>query len=523
MKEKNLKITIGLMSIALIGLIVVQFYWIANTIKLEEKLFDYNVNESITSVVKNISKNESARDVVNKIMKPFDDDVIIMNNDTLNSARIISSEMSRSVSGYSFKTNDSNLILNIQRLGNDDSSLISVQVKSATEDDTTITKEKRVITYLNVDSLQFHKEKIVSEVVEDLLWITETKNVEERLNKKELNHQLKTEFGNKGIHASYVFAVKSEKRDTIFFINDVAQKTDIENSIYKARLFPEELYKSPDYLMLFFPNRTGYLLGSMSAVLILSTLFIMAIIFLYYTTVKILFRQKKITEIKNDLINNITHEFKTPISTISLASEALKEPGLKSDETQTQKYSSIIKEESTRLQSMVDALLETAMLEKAEYNLEKSEIDIHSIIEREVDRKVLIHKNLESNIKMEMLAINHILFADQFHITNIISNILDNAIKFSNKEPQIIIRTDNVEGGIQILVTDNGIGIDKNQQKKIFDTFYRVPTGNIQNTRGYGIGLSYVKKLVEAQGGIISVKSESGDGTTFKLFFPYGR
>jgi two-component system phosphate regulon sensor histidine kinase PhoR len=338
-----------------------------------------------------------------------------------------------------------------------------------------------------------------------------------------LNNQLKSELENKGIYAGYVFAVRSVERDSILFINDVSQKSDVENTIYKARLFPEELYKSPDYLLLLFPNRTGYLLGSMSTSLILSTLFILAIIFLYYTTVKMLIRQKKISEIKNDLINNITHEFKTPISTISLASEALIEPGLKSDEIQTQKYSSIIRDESTRLQSMVDSLLETAMFEKAEYNLEKSDVDIHTIIEQEVDRKLLIHKNLESNIKMDLLATNNILFADRLHIINIFSNILDNAIKFSNKEPQINIKTENVESGFQISVTDNGIGIDKNQQKKIFDTFYRVPTGNIQNTRGYGIGLSYVKKLVEAHGGTISVKSKSGDGTTFKLFFPDGK
>jgi two-component system phosphate regulon sensor histidine kinase PhoR len=523
MKEKNLKITIGLMSFALIGLIVVQFYWITNAIKLEKKLFDYSVNEALSLVVKKISQSETERHVAHKFIKPSDDDVVIMNSDSVHSARIVSRGKTRSVSNYNFVTTDSNIILNIESFGDDDSSLFSVQVQSVTGDDTISRTEKKVITYVNVDSLKIHKEKFVSEVVEDLLWITETKSVEERLNKIELNNQLKFELENKGINAGYVFAVRSEERDSILFINDATQKSEIEESIYKARLFPEEIYKTPDYLLLFFPNRTGYLLGSMSTLLVLSTVFILAIIFLYYTTVKMLIRQKKISEIKNDLINNITHEFKTPISTISLASEALKEPGLKNDETQTHKYSSIIKEESTRLQSMVDSLLETALLEKAEYKLEKSDVDIHSVIEQEVGRKVLVNKNLESNIKVELLATNYIIFADRLHITNIISNILDNAIKFSNKEPQINIRIEDVESGIQILIKDNGIGIDKNQQKKIFDTFYRVPTGNIQNTRGYGIGLSYVKKLVEAHGGTISVKSKSGNGTTFKLFLLDGR
>jgi two-component system phosphate regulon sensor histidine kinase PhoR len=520
MKEKNLKITIGLMSIALIGLIVVQFYWITNAIKLEEKLFDYSVNEAMNLVVKKISRGETARQVVHKFIKPYDDDVIIMERDSFHSANIVSRNKIRTSSNYNFVTSDSDIILNIESINNDDSSLISVQVESVTGDDTLSRTEKKVIAYVNVDSVKIHKEKIVSEVVDDLLWITETKNVEERLDKSELNNQLNAELKNKGINTEYVFAVKSEKRDSIYFNNDAALKPDLETSIYKARLFPEELHNSPDYLLLFFPNRTGYLLGSMSTLLILSTLFIIAIIFFYYTTVQMLIRQKKITEIKNDLINNITHEFKTPISTISLASEALKEPGLRNGEIQTQKYSSIIKEESLRLQSMVDSLLETAMLEKDKYKLEKSDVDIHSVIEQEVDRKILVHNNLVSNIKRELLATNHILFADRLHITNIISNILDNAIKFSSKEPQINIRTENIDSGIQISVKDNGIGIDKNQQKKIFDTFYRVPAGNIQNTRGYGIGLSYVKKIVEAHAGTISVKSKSGIGSTFKIFFP---
>lgn len=522
MKEKNLKITIGLMSAALFGLIAVQFYWITNAIELEEKLFDYNVNEAMNSVVKKISQNETVKYIAHKIIKSSDEDIRLVSNDSLHSARIINRGKTKSVTSFNFATCDSNLILDVERSGNNDSSLISLQVYSIIGDDKAIIKEKRVITSVNIDLLKTYKERIVSEVVENLLWITETKNVEERLNKSEIDNQLTAELKNKGINAGYIFAVKSEKRDSLFFINNTEQISELENSIYKARLFPEELYKSPDYLVLFFPNRTSYLLRSMSTVLLLSGLSILAIIVLYYRTVKMLIRQKKISEIKNDLINNITHEFKTPISTISLASEALIEPGLINDETRTQKYSSIIKEESIRLQSMVDSLLDTAMLENGEYYLEKREIDIHSIIKQEVNRKILVQQDLKSNIKMKLIADNHMLFADQLHITNIFSNILDNAIKYSWEKPQINISTEDVDNGIQILIADNGIGIGKNQQKKIFDTFYRVPTGNIQNTRGYGIGLSYVKKLVESHNGKISVKSKPDEGTTFKLFFPNG-
>jgi len=233
--------------------------------------------------------------------------------------------------------------------------------------------------------------------------------------------------------------------------------------------------------------------------------------------------QKKVAEIKNDLINNITHEFKTPISTIALAAEALKEPELNKDRAAIEKYSTMIEEENDRLKNMVDSLLNTALIENGEYSLEKSEIDINSLIENLVNRNKLRLETTNGEIILELLAEDHQIFADQHHITNILNNIIDNAIKYSSHKPLIKISSVNEGEGISISISDNGIGIDKHQQKKIFDTFYRVPTGNIQDVRGYGIGLSYVKKLVEAHGGTITVESKLNKGTIFNLFLPHGR
>ncbi|MGB5847683.1 MAG: HAMP domain-containing sensor histidine kinase, partial [Ignavibacteriaceae bacterium] len=294
-------------------------------------------------------------------------------------------------------------------------------------------------------------------------------------------------------------------------------------SSYKAQLFPEEVFRSANYLILSFPNRTGYLLRSVSTTLLISLLFIFSIIFLYFKTVKILIRQKKVAEIKNDLINNITHEFKTPISTIALAAEALQEPDLNKDKVAIEKYSSMIEEENNRLRNMVDSLLNTALLENGEYGLEKSEVDIHALIKNVVSRNKLRLATANAEIILELLADDHQVIADQHHITNILNNIIDNAIKYSSHKPLIKICSVNKSDGITILISDNGIGIDKHQQKKIFDTFYRVPTGNIQDVRGYGIGLSYVKKLVEAHGGTITVESKLNKGTTFNLYLPHDR
>jgi two-component system phosphate regulon sensor histidine kinase PhoR len=172
---------------------------------------------------------------------------------------------------------------------------------------------------------------------------------------------------------------------------------------------------------------------------------------------------------------------------------------------------------------MVDSLLNTALIENSEYSLEKSEIDIHSLIQNLVNRNKLRLESTNAEIILELLADDHQVFADQDHITNILNNIIDNAIKYSRHKPLIKISSVNKSDGISISISDNGIGIDKHQQKKIFDTFYRVPKGNIQNVRGYGIGLSYVKKLTEAHDGTITVESKLDKGTTFNLYLPHGR
>jgi len=523
MKENNLKIIIGLMSIALIGLIAVQIYWIKNAIEFEEKLFDYNVNDAMHSVVKKISKHESAAYVVNKLIKPNTDDVFIFKSDLLNNEDVVLREKSAWVSSYNYIVCDSDIVVRLDASENNDSTKVIVEISSTKRGHKIGITEKIILSSVQMDSIKVYKEKFVSEVVEELILIGETHNVEERINKRELNNYIKINLINNGISADFIFGVKSERRDTILFVKNAEQISELKESLYRAQLFPEELFRPANYLVLSFPNRTGYLLRSVSTVLLISALFIFSIIFLYYKTVQILIRQKKVAEIKNDLINNITHEFKTPIATITLAAEALKEPELNKDRVAIEKYSTMIGEESDRLKNMVDSLLNTALIENGEYSLEKNEIDIHALIKNLVNRNKLRLETANGEIILELLADDHQVIADQHHITNILNNIIDNAIKYSRQKPLINISSVDKGVGISISISDNGIGIDKHQQKKIFDTFYRVPTGNIQDVRGYGIGLSYVKKLVEAHGGTITVESKLNKGATFNLYLPHGR
>jgi two-component system phosphate regulon sensor histidine kinase PhoR len=523
MNEKKLKVIIGLMSIALLGLIAVQIYWIKNAIELEEKLFDYNVNDAMQSVVNKISKYESADYIVHKLIKPETDDVIIIKNNNVNKEDVVLKEKKTWVSSYNYDVGDSDVVVRMEASSSDDSSNVLVKINSTKDGNKIGITEIKKLSSVQIDSIKVYKEKFVNEIVEELILIGETQNVEERIDESELNKTIKINLINNSISADYIFGVKSEGRDTILFIRNVDQISELKESSYKAQLFPEEVFRSANYLILSFPNRRGYLLRSVSAVLLISALFIFSIIFLYYKTVKILIRQKKVAEIKNDLINNITHEFKTPISTIALAAEALQEPKLNKDEAAVEKYSTMIEEENNQLRNMVDTLLNTALIENGVHSLEKSEIDIHSLIQNLVNRNKLRLETANAEIILELLADDHQLFADQHHITNILNNIIDNAIKYSGHNPVIIISTVNKNNGISISISDNGIGIDKHQQNKIFDTFYRVPKGNIQDVRGYGIGLSYVKNMVKAHGGTITVESKLNKGTTFNLYLPHGR
>jgi len=520
MKERKLKIIIALMSLALLGLIAVQYYWISNAIKLEEKLFDYKVNDSMIKAVKKISKDESAKYFVHKFIKPGNDNLLVFNGDSIVSGDGVKNWNQKSVIEYKYDSGDSDVVININSDSSKDKSFF-IQVTSNDKNTITRRTERSLLTNIQIDSLKMKKEKIVNEVVDDILFFGEKEDIDKRINRKRLDKYLGEELHSNGINAGYYFGVKSAKSDSMFFVTVKNEITELNNTQYKTLLFPEEIYKSPDYLLLAFPNRTGYLLGSISSVLAASLLFIMAIIFLYYKTVGILLGQKKISDMKSDLINNISHEFKTPLSTIALASEALKEPLLAKDKPSADKYISMIEDENNRLQNMIESLLNTALIENGEYLLNKCEIDIHNLIEETVERNSIRVKSLSGTIEVFLNAKYSTISADKIHVSNILNNLIDNSIKYSSGNPGIKINTEDDKNGINIFIQDDGIGMDRQQQKKIFETFYRVPTGDIQNTRGYGIGLSYVKRLVEAHGGKISVSTKLKKGSTFKIFLPY--
>jgi two-component system phosphate regulon sensor histidine kinase PhoR len=231
-------------------------------------------------------------------------------------------------------------------------------------------------------------------------------------------------------------------------------------------------------------------------------------------------KQKKLSIIKNDFISNMTHEFKTPISTISLASEMLGDSSIAQTPEKQQRYLKMIRDENKRLSVLVESILQTSILDKGEFILKHSEVDIHDIINTAINNTQLLIDQRGGTIQTQLTATKFKLQADRVHLTNIVFNLIDNAIKYSKGVPEILISTHNTAEGIMIKVKDNGLGISKENQRKIFDKFYRVPTGNVHNVKGFGLGLSYVLAVVLKHNGTISVDSELGKGSTFNVHLP---
>ena len=290
--------------------------------------------------------------------------------------------------------------------------------------------------------------------------------------------------------------------------------------VYKVNLSPSNRFVDPEYLIVRFPNQSNDVFKEMYLLLITSIIVILILIFSFYYIMANNLKQKKLSIIKNDFISNMTHEFKTPISTISLASEMLGDSSIAQTPEKQQRYLKMIRDENKRLSVLVESILQTSILDKGEFILKLSEVDVHEIINSAINNTQLLIDQRNGTIKTNLDAKNFKLQADRVHLTNIIFNLIDNAIKYSKDVPEIIISTYNTAEGIMIKVKDNGLGISKENQRKIFDKFYRVPTGNVHNVKGFGLGLSYVLAVVLKHNGTISVDSELGKGSTFNVHLP---
>ncbi|MBX7155337.1 MAG: HAMP domain-containing sensor histidine kinase [Candidatus Kapaibacterium sp.] len=379
-------------------------------------------------------------------------------------------------------------------------------------------KKAPIAKMLNADRVK-NKVEMLQKTVSELGEFT--KSLNQRVNEVLVDSMIANEFSAKGLPLDYTFSVKNGETNKFIYASDKVE--DPAGSYpYQATLFPSDILQKNHKLIVNFPNKTSYIISNNLGVLFSSFMFIMMIGGGFGWTMRNLVRHKKVSEMKSDFINNMTHEFKTPIATIALAADALRDPDVSRNSDRVGRFIGVIKEENQRLGSQVERVLQAARLERGELALSKSEININDIIQNakdsialQVDAKGgIVHCNMEAEYPF--------VFADEMHIRNVMLNLLDNAIKYTTNEPVLTITSRNVEGGVNVTVRDNGIGITKENQKRVFEKLYRVPTGNVHNVKGFGLGLSYAKAIVDAHGGDISVSSEFGEGSEFTIFIPYG-
>ena len=344
---------------------------------------------------------------------------------------------------------------------------------------------------------------------------------DEFLTKNMLDSLIFQELNIRGIDTRFEFVIYKPENELYLIEKSPNYRKELFENGYAFPLFQSDIFTPPEYLLIWFPYEKQFLLTELWGMLMISLVLIIVIVYSFTYTVSTIFRQKRLSEMKNDFINNMTHEFKTPIATISLACEALDDKEVMKSPEFYSSYITMIKEENKRLAGMSEKILQTAVIDSGHLKMNKEIINIHDII-HDVVKNIRIQVEIkDGEIIKSFYASNPRIEGDKVHVTNLIYNLLDNANKYSPRHPEIRISTENTGNGITITIQDNGIGIGKSEQKKIFDKLYRVPTGNIHDVRGFGLGLSYVKAIVEEHHGKISLESEVNKGSSFRVFLPF--
>lgn len=607
MKKNSIVLIIGLMSLALIGVLAMQFYFLRDSYRQKSQLFDESVNAAITAVAgklerrevvdfakvqqeRNIekSKQEQAKQrllaeqleiqyrieelknkqhVVFSNFKEQEDQLralypnVIEIKNSFYETYIKRPEYQKFIKfSVSNELTDDNLVqafimLNASKVddqisGKDDSTrfviplmdpLVNQQTKfrvatlpprenaklaktiSDLEKRLDILNRKNAWSGFNVyDSVAMLGGK-KADYIEDVAIGMELakRPLKDRLNVIIVQELIKEELAQRDIKAPFNIEIWSTNNILLNnILNEAALNNPTNTTKYSTALFKGDIGAAPGKLTIYFPNKKAIIADNMGYLLLpmLALLFLLVGCFAY--TLIIIFRQKKVSEMKTDFINNMTHEFKTPVATIMIASESLKDPDINADHKRVQKLANIIYDENVRLGNHIERVLDLARLEKETLKLDQVEVSINDLVSAVTDSMQLRMQNIGGKFSIDLAATKDIVIGDELHFSNVFYNLLDNAIKYSKGDLHVNINSKNVGDTIVVTIADNGIGMSRDHLQKIFDQFYRIPTGNVHNVKGFGLGLSYVQDILRRLNGKITVKSEKEKGTTFEVILP---
>lgn len=519
------------MILSIVGVIMVQVFWMRSAWETKEEEFALAVEQSLDAVASEIQEREISdyiyllKQMVDSVGKPeranFTDIFLFMDEDK-------SSNLSTFYS-YGILEQDYNISINPLSDDPDLNAYDSTQFKDYKQ-----VKTATVINKINTDN--FNRENIRSSSIQKIREVDRIKSLDwmlyrdairayantlpihKRVNATEIRELLERELHKKDILIPYVFGIYSGPLTTK--VRSLQYSEQPMGPMYKVPIFVDEQGKSPYQLQVAFPDKARYVMNSLFGVAGISVFLTLFIIFMSSSALYQIIRQKKISEMKTDFINNMSHEFKTPIATINLALDAISNPKTRQDESRVEKYLGLIREENSRMLSQVETVLQISQLDRSANPIEKERIDFHEVIEEAVHHITLLIKNRKGNIDLDLQDSSIWIFGNKNHLINVVVNILDNAIKYSEGAPQIRIITQTQNDRVLLQIQDRGMGMDSATQKLIFERFYREQSGNIHNIKGHGLGLSYVKKIADLHQAKIDLESKKGKGTTFTLSFP---
>lgn len=505
MNKRGIWTIIVLMSVGLVGTALIQIYWFRSAIQLQESRFDAAAYDALIGVRDRLAIYDQQDRQALSVLESTDPQTPLM--------------IDRKKSRFLHETDT-----------------------TAHHDSTPI--EDSLISNEGVRSLietsdDWQRRRRLYEVQENWKY-TSPPELEERIKLPELHAFLRQHLADKGIDIQFDFGIYSNATKGFIAINEnyvipladtgvsiapmspgrEVDHSTLFNSPYQVTLFPNDPHGPPGMLIMHFPNKNTFLWSTFIPTLLGTILFTGLILFCFSYTIWVIFRQKKVSEMKTDFINNMTHEFKTPIATISLAADSILSPMVISSKEKIERFSNIIKQENKRMLSQVEKVLQMALIDKKEFQLKITEVDMHTVIAQAIENVNLQVQKRGGHITMHLDAGTPMIEGDATHLSSVIHNLLDNANKYSPEAPEISVRTRNARGGLEVIVQDKGIGMSREVRKLIFEKFYRVPTGNLHDVKGFGLGLSYVKAIADAHQGKIEVDSEPGKGSSFTLYLP---
>lgn len=511
---------IVLMSISLIGIIAVQLYWINNAVESKKEQFKNDVQKSLGRVAERINEKEERlieiqiQDIIEH--KAIADQAQIKNYlfqqiDTANNTKI----------SFGATVLEENFEIPLDFL--DDEKIIFTRITGKKDffqskfikSPDNIFNTEDIARFSFLSRMKSLEKSQFSEIMKDFKRVNP---LNQRVSNRELNATIKEELEKNNIHLDFKYGVYTNEglatklKSGYYTIN-------IDESYEYPLLFDSE--NNPEYnLFVTFPSKNEHILSGISSILLLSLFFIFVIIIAFSSSLYQLIKQKKISEIKTDFINNMTHEFKTPIATINLALDSIKNPKIIGDSEKVLRYVKMIRDENKRMHTQVENVLRISRLEKNQLTISKDTIDVNDIIDDAINHVSLLIDDRGGSIEKHFQAITSEISGNEFHLLNVIVNMLENAIKYSSEAPKIDVYTESTNKFFIIKIKDEGIGMGKAAQKMAFDKFYREQKGNIHDVKGHGLGLAYVKEIVEKHHGTVFVESEKGKGSIFTVKLP---